>query len=49
MIGLTQTDAVLGKRTKWSELYPSYSERYFVKFDNENATNFSYDCKELEK
>jgi len=34
-MGPTQTDAVLGKRTKWSEMYSSYSERHFVKFENE--------------
>lgn len=28
-------DAVLVKRTKWSEVYRAYSERHFVKFDNE--------------
>jgi hypothetical protein len=39
-IVLTQTDAVLGKRAKWSELYSSYSERHFVKFDNEMQPNF---------
>ncbi|KKS29566.1 MAG: hypothetical protein UV60_C0003G0031 [Parcubacteria group bacterium GW2011_GWA2_43_11] len=34
-VGLTQASAVLGKRTKWSELYTPYIERHFVKFDNE--------------
>jgi len=28
-------DAILGKRTKCCELYMSYCERHFVKFDNE--------------
>jgi hypothetical protein len=26
---------VLRKRTKWSEVYTSYIERHFVKFDDE--------------
>jgi hypothetical protein len=30
-----QTDAVLGKQAKQSELYSKYNERCFVKFDNE--------------
>ncbi len=28
-------DAILGELIKWSELYRSYSEQHFVKFNNE--------------
>lgn len=35
-LGLTQTDAVLGVQTKWSEMYfYKYIERDFVQCDNE--------------